>query len=33
MRFALAGNQNCGKTALFNVLTGIELAMSAISRA
>ena len=24
MRFALAGNQNCGKTALFNVLTGMN---------
>lgn len=22
MRFALAGNQNCGKTTLFNALTG-----------
>ena len=22
MRFALAGNQNCGKTTLFNQLTG-----------
>ena len=24
MKFALAGNQNCGKTALFNVLTGMN---------
>ena len=24
MRFALAGNQNCGKTALFNALTGMR---------
>ena len=24
MRFALAGNQNCGKTALFNALTGMN---------
>ena len=24
MRLALAGNQNCGKTALFNALTGMN---------
>ena len=24
MKFALAGNQNCGKTALFNALTGMR---------
>ena len=24
MKFALAGNQNCGKTALFNALTGMN---------
>ena len=33
MIFALVGNQNCGKTTLFNVLTGSHLAARGLSSA